>query len=274
MARCKLLSPIGELINPLDCDALREQVQQSTPVRNFVVDNFLNEGFAHRIADAYPSYEEALAKGRLFSGVNESGKVQVTDTAHFPEPLAQLNALLSSKGFCDLVGSILDIPDLLADDQLVGGGMHQTTARGYLDVHVDFNYLAERRWYRRANLLLFFNRGWKREWGGEFELWDADVRVRHHAWLPIFNRCVLFETNDVSYHGVTAVTCPRGQSRKSFASFYYTETPPPNWKGGTHSTLFRSRPDEQSKGKFATQADWAARWFSRTFGRAGSRPSM
>lgn len=271
MAPCKACSPVGELIGPIDRETLRSQVQHSTPVRNFAVDHFLNEEFAHRIADAYPSYDEALAKGRLFSGVNESGKVQVTDAAQFPEPLAQLNALLASREFCELVGYLLDIPDLLADDQLVGGGMHQTTARGHLDVHVDFNYLAERRWYRRANLLLFFNRGWKPEWGGAFELWDADVRVRHHAHLPLFNRCVLFETNDVSYHGVTAVTCPPGQSRKSFAAFYYTQTPPPGWSGGTHSTVFRRRPDELSKGKLSLQADWAARWLAKTLHREQSR---
>ena len=38
----------------------------------------------------------------------------------------------------------MGIPNLLADDQLVGGGIHETGPRGHLDVHVDFNYIAER----------------------------------------------------------------------------------------------------------------------------------
>ena len=136
--------------------------------------------------------------------------MQVTDSSRFPGPIRQLNHVLASPEFCELISHALGIPSLLADEKLVGGGMHQTAARGHLDVHVDFNYLEDRGWHRRANLLVFLNRGWQPEWGGEFELWDADVKVRHHAHLPIFNRCVLFETNEVSFHGVTAVKCPAG----------------------------------------------------------------
>jgi 2OG-Fe(II) oxygenase superfamily len=272
MAQCKVVESVGGLVNPIDRESLRCQVRESTPVRNFLIDSFLNEDFANRVADAYPTYDEAVEKGRSFSGANESGKVQVTDASLFPEPLAQLNAVLSSKEMCELISYVLDIPDLLADDQLVGGGMHQTAKCGYLDVHVDFNYLAERRWHRRANLLLFFNRDWQPEWGGEFELWDREVRVRHHAHLPLFNRCVLFETNDVSYHGVTQVKCPPGHSRKSFAAFYYTQAAPPDWNGGMHSTVFRARPNEPAKGKVASQADRATRWLGRALRRETSRP--
>lgn len=123
-----LLTPIWDLVNPVDPDLLRDQIRRSTPVRNFLLDNFLTESFANRVADAFPSYAKALAKGRSFSGMNECGKVQVTDSAHFPEAIAQLNALLASKEFCELIGYVLELPDLLADDQLVGGGMHQTSA--------------------------------------------------------------------------------------------------------------------------------------------------
>jgi hypothetical protein len=185
-------------------------------VPNFLIDNFLRQDFAERVVDAYPPYEDAIAVGRSFRAVNEKGKVQVTDSSRFPEPIRQLNHVLASPEFCELISHALGIPTLLADEKLVGGGMHQTAARGHLDVHVDFNFLEDRGWHRRANLLVFLNRGWKPEWGGEFELWDADVKVRHHAHSPIFNRCVLFETNEVSFHGVTAVKCPPGQTRKSF----------------------------------------------------------
>lgn len=258
---------LGDFLNPIDRDALRNQVRCSTPVPNFLIDNFLRQDFAERVVDAFPPYEQAIAVGRSFRAVNEKGKVQVTDSSCFPEPIRQLNHVLASPEFCELISHALGIPTLLADAQLVGGGMHQTSARGHLDVHVDFNYLEDRGWHRRANLLVFLNRGWKPEWGGEFELWDAAVKVRHHAHLPIFNRCVLFETNEVSFHGVTAVKCPPRQTRKSFAAYYYTTEAPAHWDGQSHSTVFRARPDEFLKGTVAMPAEKAKRWLSQALRR-------
>ncbi len=246
-------------------------MRASKPVPNFLIDHFLKDDFAQRVAEAFPPYEQALAVGRSFRAVNEKGKVQVTDSSQFPEPIRELNELLASREVLDLLSYALEIPELLADPQLVGGGMHQTAARGHLDVHVDFNFLAERQWHRRANLLIFFNRDWPQEWGGEFELWDAGVKVRHHAHLPIFNRCVVFETNEVSFHGVSAVTCPPGQSRKSFAAYYYTTAAPAHWSGRPHSTIFRARPDELLKGAVAMPAEKAKRWFHGALRRVKQR---
>ncbi len=146
--------------------------------------------------------------GRTFEAVNERGKVQITDANRFAPPVLKLSELLSSPEFLELLSYVMDIPHLLADPELIGGGMHQTGPRGHLDVHVDFNFIAERNLHRRLNILIYLNEDWRPEWGGAVELWDQDVRECHHSLLPIFNRCVVFETSDISFHGVTAVNCP------------------------------------------------------------------
>ena len=235
-------------IQPIDREALRQQVRNATPVPNFCIDNFLDPAFAEAVLGAYPSYADALKAGQSFSAVNEKGKVQLTDSKAFAEPVAELNRELASPEFLELLGYVFDMPNLLADDQLVGGGIHQTGPRGHLDVHVDFNFIEDRQLHRRLNILIYFNKGWKPEWGGNIELWDADVKKCHHSFSPIFNRCVVFETNEVSYHGVTAVKCPEGMSRKSFAAYYYTREAPAHWTGEAHSTIFKARPDEVLKG--------------------------
>jgi Rps23 Pro-64 3,4-dihydroxylase Tpa1-like proline 4-hydroxylase len=235
-------------INPIDQEALRERVGASKPVPNFCIDNFLEESFADSVADAYPTFEDAVKVGRSFSAVNEKGKVQVTDSSTFSEPVAELNRTLASPEFLGLLSDVFKMPNLLADEELVGGGIHQTGPRGHLDVHVDFNYIAERELHRRLNILIYFNKGWKPEYGGNIELWDEDVKVCHHSFSPIFNRCVVFETNEVSFHGVTAVQCPPGMARKSFAAYYYTREAPAHWDGTAHSTIFKARPDEILKG--------------------------
>ena len=246
-------------INPIDREALRAQVRSATPVPNFCIDNFLDPAFAEAVIAAYPSYEDALKAGRSFSAVNEKGKVQLTDAKAFAEPVAELNRDLASPEFLDLLGYVFDMPNLLADDQLVGGGIHQTGPRGHLDVHVDFNFIEDRQLHRRLNILIYFNKGWKPEYGGNIELWDADVKKCHHSYSPVFNRCVVFETNEVSYHGVTAVKCPEGLSRKSFAAYYYTREAPAHWTGHSHTTIFKARPDEVLKGNVMMPLETAKR---------------
>jgi hypothetical protein len=113
---------------------------------------------------------------------------------------------------------------------------------------------------------------WERGWGGNVELWDRDVKVCYHSLEPILSRCVIFETSEISFHGVEAVTCPAGMTRKSFAGYYYTAEAPAGWDGAVHSTLFRARPDERVKGLVLMplerlQKTWIARLrnFKRSF---------
>lgn len=256
-----------DLINPINRDELRDQVRRSLPVPNFAIDNFLKPDFAEEVLRNIPSFEDALRQGQSFQAVNERGKVQLTDASKFPAPIARLNEALASDEFRAIMSHAMDIPNLLADEQLVGGGIHQTNARGHLDVHVDFNYIEDRQLHRRMNIIIFFNKGWQPEWGGNFELWDADVKVCHHSHAPIFNRCIAFETNEVSFHGVTPVNCPADQARKSFAAYYYTTEAPAHWTGESHSTIFRARPNELLKGTVAMPAEKATRWLKSTLRR-------
>jgi Rps23 Pro-64 3,4-dihydroxylase Tpa1-like proline 4-hydroxylase len=235
-------------IRPLDIDGLRRQFNEAEPFRHLCIDGLLAPELAREAAAAYPSFESALAGGHAFDHVNERKKVQVTDASKFPPPVQRLHEAISSQAFRDQLGEITGIPNLLADPQLVGGGMHVTGPHGRLDVHVDFNYVEDRKLHRRLNILIYLNPQWHHDWGGAVELWDRDVRRCYVSLAPVLNRCVIFETSETSFHGVTALTCPEGVARKSFAAYYYTEAAPPHWSGRAHSTVFRARPDERLRG--------------------------
>jgi Rps23 Pro-64 3,4-dihydroxylase Tpa1-like proline 4-hydroxylase len=237
------------MINPIDRDALRDVVRSSKPFPHFCIDNFLDTATADRVHDAFPTFEEAEKLGWQFNAVNEKRKIQITDASKFAPPVAELNRALASPEFLDLMSYVFEIPNLLPDEQLAGGGIHQTGPRGHLDVHVDFNYIEDRGFHRRLNILIYFNKDWQPEWGGHIELWDKEVKVCPVSLAPVFNRCVVFETNEISYHGVTAVKCPVDRARKSFAAYYYTKEAPAHWNGEAHSTVFKARPDEVIKGK-------------------------
>jgi hypothetical protein len=236
---------LGEFINPLDLDFLKTSYSQAQPFPFFSIDGFLNQDFAGAIARGYPGFEEASAIGRRFDAVNERLKVQITNVDSFPGPVLKLAEVLSNPKWLEALQKITGIEKLLADPDLVGGGMHITGPGGRLDVHVDFNFESEKKLHRRLNILLYLNPIWERGWGGEIELWNEDVTRCAHSFAPIFNRCVVFETSEISFHGVTPVTAPQSQLRKSFAAYYYTQEPPEGWDGLMHSTIFRARPDEK-----------------------------
>lgn len=236
------------MIRPLDLEALRQQYRDASPYPHFKIDNFLDDRFALEVANAYPSYQTALAMGKEYNALNERLKVQVTDRTRFPNPVGRLCDELNSHEFLSALEYITGIPNLKSDEQLAGGGMHVTGSGGLLDVHVDFNYIADRKLHRRLNILVYLNENWDAQWGGNIELWDSDVRNCMQSFPPVLNRCLVFETSENSYHGVTPVACPKGVMRKSFAAYYYTTEPPAGWDGEEHSTVFRARPNEAMKG--------------------------
>lgn len=232
------------LVNPLDRTTLRRQFASAKPFPYVVLDNFLEPSFAKEVADAYPTFEQISQIGFAFNAVNERKKVQVTDRSLFAEPVRRLSDAIDSPAFLADLSYITGIPNLLADELHSGGGMHMTGPGGRLDVHIDFNVMKERKLYRRLNLLLYLNPDWDERLGGEVELWDRNVKKCMARYPPALNRCLIFQTSNISFHGVAPLRCPPTQARRSFAAYYYTKEPPEGFCGIAHSTVFRARPDE------------------------------
>jgi Rps23 Pro-64 3,4-dihydroxylase Tpa1-like proline 4-hydroxylase len=255
----------------VDFERLTKENVSNDPFPHFCFDDFLDEDFANEIYDAFPSYEQAIKVGRQFAAVNEKYKVQITDSKHFPRPILELHELLASDDFVAKVGDMLSIPNLLADPDLQGGGIHETNSGGHLDVHVDFNYVKQKQWHRRVNILIYFNKKWKEDFGGFFEIWDKEVKNRKGYFSPDFNRACGFSTGEHSWHGVTPVTSPADVFRKSFAVYYYTKEAPEGWDGVEHSTIFQARPEEWLKGNVSMPLENAIRETKDKFGRIKSR---
>jgi len=247
------------LLNELDIKEMKSKVANAPGFPHFCIDNFLDESFANEVHDSFPSFSEAEKLGKLFSAVNEKRKIQITDAEKFPPAIYKLHETLASKEFVDAMSEMTGIKNLIADPQLSGGGIHETNSGGHLDVHVDFNYNEELKLHRRLNILIYFNKDWSEDDGGYLDLWDRDVKNCLGRFAPTFNRAAGFATSEISWHGVTPVTCPEGKMRKSFAVYYYTKEAPPGWDGVEHSTIFRARPTEYWKGNVAMPAENLAR---------------
>jgi hypothetical protein len=154
--------------NPLerfDREKLRAKFTTATPVPHIVIDDFIDSSDAKSVVSAYPDFDSALDLGRTFKTVNERKKIQISDYRKFSGAVAELNEALASPEFPADLAYITNIPNVLADEQLVGGGIHITGPGGRLDVHVDFNFIEDRQLHRRLNLLLYLNEPWAKGLG-------------------------------------------------------------------------------------------------------------
>jgi len=241
------------MIRRLEVERLRQEYRRAEPFPFVVIDEFLEEGVAREVVEAYPSFHAAADMGLVLESAHEHRRLQIPDPRRFLSPVRQLQRALAAPEFLATLSRITGIPDLLADHELEGAGIDMTGAGGRLDVHVDSDFVEERRVHRRLQVVVFLNSAWRDEWGGQLELWDGRVKKRHHAIAPMLNRCVIFKTTRTSYHGVAPVTAPPNVVRKSFAGYYYTAAPPASWDGVGHGTVFRARPGERMRDWFTMQ---------------------
>jgi len=166
-------------------------------------------------------------------------KLSTEDESRFGPFTAKVIAALNSGTFLNFLERLTGIGGLIADPFLRGGGLHEIERGGNLGVHADFNFYERLKVYRRLNLLVYLNSSWQEAWGGQLELWTADCRTKAKSIGPVFNRAVIFDTSNKSYHGHPhPLACPEGESRKSIALYYYTTEYPYQEDLAPHSTLF------------------------------------
>ncbi len=116
--------------------------------------------------------------------------------------------------------------------ETVGGGYHLIPPGGYLARHADFNVSPFTGHFRRLNFLVYLNMNW-RDQGGKLELGAPDDPT-FVEYAPTFNRTVVFETSDTSWHGHPV---PTNRWRFSVAAYFYTEEPPAGFTS-EHSTVW------------------------------------
>jgi hypothetical protein len=203
-------------------EGLRGMYASAEPFPHVVIDDFLPKDLALACAAAFPN--PADEQWINYSHVNSS-KWGLTDLEAIPNPLQDVIRLLNAGQFRDGLTAMTRIQHLLDDPALSGGGLHVTSPGGFLNVHTDFTaHPSNRNWRRRINLLLYLTEGWNDEWGGALELWNADVSECAQRLAPRFNRCVIFETDEKSFHGVPdPLRSPAGTNRCSIALYYFTD---------------------------------------------------
>ena len=222
-----------------EVDRLHAQYMAAPPYPHIVLDNFLEPDAVKSAIEEFPPLDPDQWTNYLHT--NER-KFSHTDPDTWGPTLREILRQLNSPPFVEFVSKLIGVDNLIADPSLEGGGLHQSTTGGFLNVHADFTvHPHQRKWQRRANILLYLNEGWKPEYGGDLELWSADMKQCVEKVAPIANRALIFTTDPDSFHGhPEPMRCPQGVARRSMALYYFSVEDDPF----VRSTEYRARPGD------------------------------
>jgi hypothetical protein len=229
------LSRMNELVASANAEYMAAK-----PFPHIVFDNFFDPGLLDVVLEEFP--KPGQIKWQTFDNAHEVKLASATE-ASFGPVTRLLFYHLNSMTFLEFLSRVTGIDNLLPDPGFEGGGLHQILRGGKLGVHADFNKHGRYGLDRRLNLLLYLNKDWKQEYGGQLELWDRDMTGKQAGVLPLFNRVMIFGTTDFTYHGhPDPLQCPEGMTRKSMALYYFSNgRPAEELSESAHSTVFRAR---------------------------------
>lgn len=237
-----------------DLPALAAQYASASPYPHVAIGDFLAPGVAARLAADFPP--PTGSDWINYKHFNEH-KFGQTKRALFPDSIGAVIDELNSPRFVAWLSQLTGIEGLLPDPSLEGGGMHQTPAGGFLNVHADFTMHHHRpTWRRRCNLIVYLNPEWRDEWGGAIELWDERMTRAVVRVPPLLNQAVIFNTTETTYHGYPdPICCPAEVTRRSIALYYFTDEPASQ---APRATNYRARPTDSLGRRLAIWADASA----------------
>lgn len=223
--------------------ALADDYRAATPFAHIVLDDFLPQDLIQRICETFPV--EATANETLYErGYKGQLKRQISPN-ECPPYLRSVFAVFNSAPMLSFLEQMTGIEGLIPDPYFVGGGLHETKAGGFLGVHSDFRLNKKLKVQRRINAIIYLNPEWEEAYGGHLELWDKPMRSCLKKVLPVYNRCVIFNTDPDSNHGhPEPLTCPPDRSRRSIALYYYTADLPEADPNQRHKTHYKPRPKD------------------------------
>lgn len=207
--------------------SLKKEFKKSEPYNHVIIDNFFQDDFAIKIAQEFPKFDSDVW-GVLYNNPLENKK-GCSHWDKFPKHIYQAIYFLTSRSFVKNLEKMTGIKNLYADVGLHGAGLHTHKSGGHLNVHLDYNIHPKLRKQRKLNLIVYVSENWDLSWGGDLELWSHDSELKSPKECikkvnPIFNRAVIFDTTQNSWHGLPeVVNCSPDRTRNSLAIYYLAE---------------------------------------------------
>ena len=218
------------MITTRDITQYSKQYAQAYPYPHIVLDDLFLEEDLREILEEWPEDD-----GWIKKKCSTSWKWHIPHVPDMGPKTQKAFQSLNSPEFIMDIEKLTGIPDLIRDPYMEGAGLHYIPEGGYLKVHVDFNWHPQIQKVRRVNILIYLNENWAEEDGGEIELWEPNMNKCGAKVGPAFNRTVIFNTTEHSWHGHPD---PATNRRKSIALYYYSSGAVKK----AHSTIYVKRP--------------------------------
>lgn len=224
--------------------ALNTAYVTAQPFAHIVIDNFLPEALINDVLAHFPQ-ENTGAEVHYEKGYKGLHKRQINPN-DCDAYLKSVFNFFNSTPMLQFFESLTSIDGLIPDPYFSGGGLHETKKGGLLGVHADFRINKKLHLERRINAIIYLNKEWKKEYGGNLELWDKQMKQCVAQIEPIFNRCVVFNTDHDSNHGhPEPLNTPEHITRKSIALYYYTASMKVYDEHTEHRTIYKPRPKDK-----------------------------
>lgn len=202
--------------------ALSAQFQNAHPYQHVVIPAFFDEAVAAQLDAVFPDYKDPVHDWKHYDNPIEQ-KYSLNNFENLPY-VSHIFQVLQAPDTVRMLQQITGIANLEADPHLHGAGLHAYPSHGKLDIHLDYSIHPITQKERRCNLIIYLNRNWKTEYGGDLQMWDASLTECTQLVSPSWNTAVLFRTSDVSYHGIPRpITCPETDARRSLAIYYVSD---------------------------------------------------
>jgi Rps23 Pro-64 3,4-dihydroxylase Tpa1-like proline 4-hydroxylase len=213
------------------------EFRQTGQVPSFILENVLPAAHARAIYEAFPPAERLVLKRTL----GQLKYVGYQMDAYDPLLTETVYAFQDPR-IVRAIGGITGLTGLLPDDKLYAGGISLMTEGQYLNPHLDNSHDLERNNYRVLNLLYYVTPDWPDDAGGHLELWDHGPGKPQRAIHSRFNRLVVMQTDERSWHSVSKVV---RDGRRCCISNYYFSPRPAGRDGSYHVTAFRGWPGQK-----------------------------
>ena len=216
-------------MNLYDPGLLRDWMWASEPFPHAVINGLWEDAFLDSVRQEFPRPEDP--RWKTYADLEEVGKKALDEPTAWGTMTQTFFQTIVSADFKQDLTRLTGIEDLWGD--AIGGGLHETGEGGKLGMHVDFNYHPHTGQPRRLNVLTFLNYEWDCAWGGCLYLGaDRDLCIE-----PAFNRTVIFQCSNESWHGHPDPIVG-DHYRQSLAAYFYTAPGSVDF-GEAHTTIYR-----------------------------------
>lgn len=205
--------------------AARENVEYfQEPFKHLVLDDFFDDELVANCLDQFPPLTSSTWDEANDADIEVKYRTTWKSEFDIPDGLVDAVRILNSSLILNALSHKVGIAKIVPDPYFSGGGLNVMLRDGLLDVHVDGNYHDATGLNRRLNAIVYLTPDWEASWGGEFGVYDSTGKNCVKRVAPLFNRLVVFDSHDFSFHGLPEpLNCPLGVQRRSIILYYYTK---------------------------------------------------